>query len=167
MKTGWRRTILRMARITSYNVCYTKLLRVIVVIWNVEQGILLAIFLSLIVHTRHGYRPKNTVLASDGHGKLHASSVMSPEQIRSGLLVYRFSHSMYYANSAQLAEEVEYLVNGAVPPLKWLCIDFSAIDDVDYSAAETLRALQGLLKDWNIRLVLSAVADDVKKELDP
>src|SRR5262249_59403853 len=33
---------------------------------GVEQGILLAIALSLIVHTRHGYRPKNAVLFRRG-----------------------------------------------------------------------------------------------------
>jgi hypothetical protein len=33
-----------------------------VVIVGVEQGILLAIVLSLVDHTRYGYRPKNAVL---------------------------------------------------------------------------------------------------------
>ncbi len=37
---------------------------VVVVFWGVEQGIILAIALSLLVHTRHGYRPKNIVLVT-------------------------------------------------------------------------------------------------------
>jgi len=36
-----------------------------VVVVGVEQGILLAMVLSLIDHTRHGYRPKNAVLVRD------------------------------------------------------------------------------------------------------
>src|SRR5260370_35789738 len=36
-----------------------------VVFVGVEQGILLAIALSLVDHTRHGYRPKNAVLVPD------------------------------------------------------------------------------------------------------
>lgn len=138
---------------------------VIVVVWNVQQGILLAIFLSLVAHTRHGYRPKNTVLGMDSSGKLHASPVSSPEQIKPGLLIYRFSHSMYYANTAQMSAEVEFLVKNAALPLKWFCIDFSAIDDVDFSAAETLRELQAMLQERNIRLVFAAASDDVKNEL--
>ena len=138
---------------------------VIVVVWNVQQGILLAIFLSLVAHTRHGYRPKNTVLGMDKSGKLHASPVSSPEQIKPGLLIYRFSHSMYYANTAQMSAEVEFLVKNAAPPLKSFCIDFTAIDDVDFSAAETLRALQAMLQERNIRLLFAAASDDVKNEL--
>jgi len=42
---------------------------------------------------------------------------------------------MYYANSQQLTEEITALVNNAEPPLRWLCIDASAVDDVYYSAA--------------------------------
>ncbi|HKM50278.1 MAG TPA: SulP family inorganic anion transporter, partial [Candidatus Bathyarchaeia archaeon] len=35
---------------------------------GVEQGILIAILLSLVAHTRHGYRPKNDVLLMDAAG---------------------------------------------------------------------------------------------------
>ena len=35
---------------------------VVVVFIGVEQGIILAIVLSLLAHTRHGYRPKNSLL---------------------------------------------------------------------------------------------------------
>ena len=40
---------------------------------------------------------------------------------------------MYYANVQLLSEEVTELVNSAQPPLRWFCIDTSAVDDVDYS----------------------------------
>ena len=138
----------------------------IVVFWGVEQGILMAIFLSLIVHTRHGYRPKNAVVVLSESGKWQSLPVSHPGQARPGLVIYRFSHSMYFANSAQLSEEVQVLVKSAEPPLKWFCIDCVAVDDIDFSAAVTLRTLLDLLNKRNIRLVLAAVSDDVKKELD-
>jgi MFS superfamily sulfate permease-like transporter len=69
-------------------------------------------------------------------------------------MLYRFTHSMYYANAQLLAEEITYLTNNAEPPLRWFCIDASAIDDVDYSAAETLRSVYAILKEKKIRLVL-------------
>ncbi|MEJ2747614.1 MAG: SulP family inorganic anion transporter, partial [Anaerolineae bacterium] len=138
----------------------------IVVFWGVEPGILLAILLSLIAHTRHGYRPKNTVIVKTETGKWQTLPVSRPAQVSPGLMIYRFSHSMYYANSAQLSEEVQSLVKDAEPPLKWFCIDCVAVDDIDYSAAKTLRALQVLMEERNIRLVLTAVSDDVKAELE-
>ena len=139
---------------------------VVVVFWGVEQGILIAIVLSLVVHTRHGYRPKNDVVVDSGRGRWRARPVSDPAQLAPGLLVYRFTHSMYYANAELLAEEVLALVKGAFPPLKWLCIDFAAVDDVDFSAAETLRSVLAQLRQQGVRLVLTQVSDQVKAELD-
>jgi len=48
--------------------------------------------------------------------------------------------------------------------LRWLCVDASAVDDVDFSAAETLRALYGNLTEKKIRLVVAQVMEDVKEE---
>ena len=137
----------------------------VVVLWGVEQGIVLAMGLSLVVHTRHGYRPKNTLLVEDEQGRWRARPVASAAQIAPGLLLYRFSHGMYYANAQQLSEEVLALADRAQPPLAWLCIDAAAVDDVDYTAAATLRSLQADLQARGIRLVFSVVSDDVYAEL--
>jgi high affinity sulfate transporter 1 len=135
-----------------------------VVFVGVEQGIILAIVLSLIDHTRRGYRPKNVVLVPAESGVLRAKPVATKAQALPGLLIYRFTHSMYYANSEQLSEEITGLVNSADPALRWFCIDVSAVDDVDYSAAETLRSIYGILKEKGIRLVVAQVLDDVREE---
>ena len=135
-----------------------------VVLVGVEQGILLAIVLSLIDHTRRGYAPKNTVLVPAETGVWNAQQWASKGQAIPGLIIYHFSHSMYYANSQRLSEEIMTLVNTADPPLRWFCIDVSAVDDVDYSAAETIRSLHGVLKDKGIRLVIANVLADVEAE---
>ena len=135
-----------------------------VVFVGVEQGILLAIVMSLIDHTRRGYRPKNAVLVPAESGVWHAQPLATDAQAKPGLLMYRFTHSMYYANSQQLSVEITDLANSAEPPLRWFCIDASAVDNVDYSAAETLRSIYGILKEKGIRLVVAQVLDDVKAE---
>jgi MFS superfamily sulfate permease-like transporter len=135
-----------------------------VVFVGVEQGILLAIALSLIDHTRRGYRPKNALVVPGESGTWHAQPVGSAAQAAPGLMIYRFTHSMYYANSQLLTEEVTRLVNSAQPPLRWFCLDGSAVDDVDYSAAETLRSLFDILKEKGIRLVVAQVMEDVRAE---
>jgi SulP family sulfate permease len=135
-----------------------------VVFVGVEQGILLAIALSLIDHTRHGYRPKNALLLPGGSGTWHAQPVATAVQAAPGLMIYRFTHSLYYANAEQLSEEITELVNEAQPPLRWFCLDGSAVDDVDYTAAETLRSLYGLLGEKGVRLVVAQVMEDVKEE---
>jgi high affinity sulfate transporter 1 len=138
---------------------------VVVVFVGVEQGILAAITLSLIDHVRRGYQPKNTLLAYDDHDRLRPLPVASAAEIRPGLVVYRFSHSMYYANAHWLAEQVASLVARSQPPLKWLCIDMAAVSDVDYSAGETLGSVARSLKAKQIHLVLAEVSAAVRAEL--
>jgi len=135
-----------------------------VVFVGVEQGIILAIVLSLIDHTRRGYRPKNVAMVPADSGALNAQPIATRAQALPGLLIYRFTHSLYYANAEQLSEEITDLANNSEPPLRWLCLDASAVDDVDYSAAETLRSLFVILKDKGIRLVVAQVLDDVREE---
>ncbi len=135
-----------------------------VVCVGVEQGILLAMVLSLIEHVRRSYRCKNAVLAPDETGGWRALPVSTPAQVRPGLLVYRFSHTMYYANAEQLSREVVELANGAQPPLVWFCIDASAIADVDFTAASNLRDIHGTLEKLGIRIVFSQMIDLVNTE---
>jgi sulfate permease, SulP family len=133
-----------------------------VVVVGVQQGILLAIAMSLVEHTRHGYRPRNAVLVPDESGRRQSQPVTTAAQAAPGLVVYRFSHSLYYANCRQLADEISFLAANTEPPLRWLCLDASAVDDVDYSAAETLRSVYAKLKLSGIRLVVAEVMEDLK-----
>ncbi len=135
-----------------------------VVVVGVEQGILLAIALSLIDHTRHGYRPKNAVLLPGDSGGWQPQPVATAAQAAPGLVIYRFTHSLYYANVQQFADEVSFLANTAEPNLRWLCFDASAVDDIDYSAAEILRSTYARLKDKGVRLVVANIMQDVKAE---
>ena len=136
----------------------------LVVFVGVEQGIIIAILLSLIDHTRRGYRPKNVVLVPDHSGVWRTKPLASQAQALPGLLIYRFNHSMYYANTQRLSEEIIDLANCADSKLNWFCIEASAVDDVDYSAAETLRSINNTLKARGIRLIFTHILDDIKAE---
>jgi high affinity sulfate transporter 1 len=140
---------------------------IVVVTVGVGQGVVIAMVLSLMEHVRRSYRSQNVVLAPDqSTGAWRLLPVSVPEQARPGLLLYRFAHTMYYANAQQLFEQVTGLVECAQPPLSWFCIDASAVADVDFSAAETLRELHSFLQDRGIRLVWVNVIEPVKAELD-
>ncbi|HUO10575.1 MAG TPA: SulP family inorganic anion transporter [Phycisphaerae bacterium] len=128
-----------------------------VVIVGVKEGILLAMALSLIEHTRYGYHPKNAVLVPGESGGWKPQPVVTAAQTAPGLVIYRFTHSAYYANCKQLSDEISFLANATEPPLRWLCLDGSAVDNVDYSAAETLRSIHANVKAKGIRLVVAEV----------
>ena len=138
----------------------------VVVFLGVEQGILLAILLSLIIHTRHGYKPKNSLLKMDQTGNLRLAPLSSHAQVQAGLMIYRFQHSMYYANAEHLTQEMLQLANSAAPPLCWFCVDAVAIDDIDFTAATALREIHQMLKEKGIRLVMADLEDDVYTELE-
>ena len=135
-----------------------------VVLVGVEQGILLAIALSLIDHTRRGYRPSNSLLSINEQGHWRWLPVASRAQFLPGVIVYRFNHSMYYANCQGFKDEVIRLVTSANPPISWFCLDGSAVDDVDFSAAAALREIYELLKQRGISLVLVEIQDKVWTE---
>lgn len=137
-----------------------------VVLVGVEQGILLAVALSLIDHTRRGYRARNSVVVANETGGWRARPVKDPGEYLPGLIVYRFSHSLYYANARQFSDEVETLVAQAPKPLRWFCVDAAAIADIDFSAAQVLRTTISRLSDQGIRVVFVMVTAHVHKELD-
>jgi SulP family sulfate permease len=85
--------------------------------------------------------------------------VATAAQAAPGLVIYRFTHSLYYANCHQLSDEISFLTNTTGDPVRWFCLDASAVDNVDYSAAETLRSVYASLKARGIRLVVAEVMD--------
>jgi len=157
---GMRKIFIR--RRSEFWVATVTMLMVVFV--GVEQGILLAIVLSLVDHVRHGYRPKNSVLVRDAAKRWQAAPVATRKQAEPGLVIYRFTHSMYYANAQQLSDEMLDLVTHAPTPVSWLCVDASAVDDVDFTAEETLRSLFTVLREKGVQLVCAQVPEDVKEE---
>jgi len=140
---------------------------VVVVLIGVEEGIVIAMVLSLMEHVRRSYQSQNVILMINKTTKTwQLLPVTAPEQAEPGLILYRFAHSMYYANAQQLFDQVIGLVEGAKPSLTCFCIDASAVADVDFSAAETLREIYDILKSRGIRFIWVNVTDLVKTELD-
>ena len=138
----------------------------VVVFVGVEQSILLAIVMSLVVHTRHGYQVKNMLIVPDKILGWRQQKISVPEQAMPGLIIYRFMHNMYYANIQVLNNEVVRLARGAQPPLSLFCIDAAAVNDVDFTAAEALRSLHDILKEMGIGLVFCELAEEVRDEFD-
>jgi len=137
-----------------------------VILLGVEQSILIAIVMSLVVHTRHGYLASSMLLVPDQEQGWRQRKATVPEQIRPGLLIYRFMHNMYYANSHVLTDQIVRLAKEADPPLAWFCIDAAAVDDVDFTASEALRTLHRLLADQGVRLIFCELIEEVSAEFD-
>ncbi len=138
----------------------------VVVATGVEQGIIFAMVLSLIDHTRKGYRPKNSIITKMPDGEWLARPLDKPEQFEPGLIVYRFSHGMYYANAQRFANEVVDVIAAIEEKTHWFCIDASAIDDIDYTAGSVLKSTIQTLHDRDIKVVFLFAEPSIEAELE-
>src|SRR5208282_739070 len=135
-----------------------------VVVSGVEQGILLAIGLSLLWHVRHSYRPHTAVLVEQG-GQWVPTPAVPGALSGPGLVVFQFGADLFYANAGRFVADVRGLVEGAGPPVKWLVVDAGAITSVDYSAARVLADLQQDLIRRNIALMLVHTEPSLRADL--
>jgi SulP family sulfate permease len=140
----------------------------VVVLVGVEQGIVIAIVASVIDHIRRSYRPPTAVLEPEPSGRGYTGAAATPaSRTESGLVVYRFAASLYYANATWFSEEVLAFVNDtAAGTVRWLCLDLSAMPDIDYTGAETLKQLHTELRDAGVRLVFADTMAATRGELD-
>ena len=139
----------------------------VVVLVGVEQAIIVAMAASLISHVRRGYNPQNTVLVLAAGGRHWRSvPVAAGGQALPGLVVYRFTHGLYYANAEKFVQQTLDLAKRGPEPTRWLCVDCSAIDDVDFTAGSMLVQVANTLKHRNVRLVFANATDHVVHELN-
>ena len=137
-----------------------------VVALGVEQGILLAIILSLLRHVRHSYRPHTMVLVPDAAGRWEPTAAAPGLLTAPGLIVYRFDADLFYANDNRFTDEVRALVERAPDPVRWFIIDASAITDIDYSAAQSVRDLLGDLGARGVNVIFARVNSFLRSDLE-
>ena len=133
---------------------------------GVEQGILLAIALSLVQHVRHSYQPHSMVLAPDATGRWEPAPATPGSQTEPGLIVYRFGADLFYANADRFADEVRSLVDKAPASVRWFVLDAGTVTDLDYSAARTVRDLLGELTAKNVGVAFARVSVYLRADLD-
>ncbi len=136
-----------------------------VVVLGVEQGIILALLLSLVLHVRRHYETVDVVLTRSPHGHIRTIPPTPGAITAPGIIVYRFGGGIFYANANRLSEEVLGLVETDDPP-RWLVLDCAAIDDIDYTAGKTLLELANRLKERKVQLAVAAVEEKPRKQLD-
>jgi len=132
---------------------------------GVEQGIILAIVLSLIELIRRQYKPSDfVVVEGEGTSLSYAPAVPGTESAP-GLVVFRYDSDLFFANANRFVDEVEHLIDGAPNPVRWLVLDVSAISDVDFSAAVAVRGLLRWLRARDITLGISGVDEALRRSL--
>ena len=155
--TGFRRILARrknefvVALITAVTVCAV----------GVEQGIILAIVLSILDLIRRQYKPADFVVGIDDKGAKVYQAAAAGAQTEPGLIVFRYDAELFYANANRFVDDVELLVENAPDPVTWLVADATALTDIDYSAGISLGGLIDYLHSHDIRFVLAGADQQV------
>jgi sulfate permease, SulP family len=138
----------------------------VVVLVGVEQGILVAMVLSLLRIVRHSYRPHTGVLAVSQHDAWQLVPAVSGAVTEPGLVIYSFGAALFYANASLFAKEIRALVGPTPSPVRWLAVDAEAITNVDYTAARMVRELHAELAERGVVLVFARAPLSLKADLD-
>ena len=132
---------------------------------GVEQGIILAIVLSLILHVRRHYAPHDSVVSWDEAGRYTQSPPTPGTLSEPGLVIYRFDAPLFFANTRTFDEQVRELTHTDPRP-RWIIIAAEPITDVDTTAADMLVDLDELLNEQQISLVFAEMKDPVRRKID-
>jgi MFS superfamily sulfate permease-like transporter len=136
-----------------------------VLVVGVEQGIILAIVLSLLDHVRRHYRPHDSVITFDDRGRPHEVPSRPGAETEPGLVVYRFGVGLFYANVTRFSTEALALVDTPTRP-QWFVLLADAIDDVDFTAGQALVELAKQMSRRSVVFAVAAARADVLTELD-
>ena len=133
----------------------------VVVLIGVEQGIALAVALSVLDFVRRAYRPRDTVMVPVAG----APDSLVPEPARPGVetlpggIAYRFDGTLFFANADRFRQRVLDLVAAAPHPVAWVVLDLSPVADIDYSAGQVLLTLLRDLRARSVTVHLAHVED--------
>jgi high affinity sulfate transporter 1 len=122
---------------------------------GVEQGIVLAILLSILEIVRRQYSPKNFVVGVSEGGEPTFKAAEAGAQSAPGLIVFRYDADLFYANVNRFVDDVQLLITSAPDPVRWLILDAGALNDVDYSAGVALSGLADFLEAHHVTFVLA------------
>jgi high affinity sulfate transporter 1 len=136
----------------------------VVVAAGVEQGILLAMILSLLRIVRHSYHPHTGVMVLNPLGTWDLNPVAPAMTTEPGFVLYHFGAALFYANANRFAEEVTCLVGQPPSQVRWLIVDAEAITNLDYSAARVVLELLQNLTSGGTQLGFARISWDLRAD---
>ena len=75
-------------------------------------------------------------------------------------MIYRFSVGLFYANAERFSKRDSAPSSGPQPP-RWFVLDAVAIDDVDYTAGQTLSEIADQLAERKIVLAIAEASREI------
>ena len=160
------RSLMNMRRESPGEYALALIAAAVVVVAGVEQGILLAMAISLLRIVHHSYSPHTGVMIQDANRTWKVVPAARGAATRPGLVLYHFGAALFYANANRFSEEILGLVGPAPSEVRWLIVDAEAITNIDYSAARVVRELNKILASAGIVLGFARLPWDTRADFD-
>lgn len=139
---------------------------VVVVAVGVEQGIVLAMVMSLLRIVQHAYHPHSGVLLAENGLYFKLQPPLPGTVTEPGLILYRFGAPLFYANAGRFAEEIRTVVGPVAPAMPWCVVDAEAITNLDYTAARVVRDLHEELMQVGVTMSFARVGPYLQADFD-
>jgi sulfate permease, SulP family len=136
-----------------------------VIVMGVEQGIVLAMILSIFRIVHHSYHPHTGVMVLNQAGLWDLKPAAPGTFTEPGLVIYQFGAELFYANANYFCEEVKTILGPPPSPVRWLIIDAEAIIHMDYSAARSILELIQTIERGGTKLGFARAHLGLKSDL--
>jgi MFS superfamily sulfate permease-like transporter len=144
---------------------------VITVATVINLGVLIAlgvaVVLSLLDVIRRIARPHDAVLGWSPTERRYADVGTDPDaEVTPGVIVYRFSDRLFFANVHFFKRRVWAAVDAAPKPARHFVLDVAGVPDLDTSAAAGLRELHDGLESRNVSLQIARASEPLASVMD-
>lgn len=133
---------------------------------GVEQGVVLAMLLSLADRTRRSARPGDAVLGREpGTDHWIPPDVGRATEQVPGVVVYLIYAPLWYGNAGYFRERVRQLIETSVQPVHGLVLDANGMSDIDFTGARTLAEVAADLQRAGVTLAIARSSHLVHRNL--
>jgi sulfate permease, SulP family len=162
-RVGELRTILRFDRL-EFALAAIALL--VVALVGIEQGVAVAIVLSLADRTHRTARPQDAVLGREpGTDHWIPCDIGLPTEQLPGILVYLVYAPLWYGNADYFRLRLRHLVDAASSPVRAVIIDAGGISDIDFTGLQALRDLTAELRQRGVSIEIARASHLVHHDL--
>ncbi len=135
-----------------------------VLLLGIESGILMGVGVSLVLYIWRTSNPHIAEIGRLGQSEMYRNVLRYHVQTWAHVLLIRVDESLYFANTKAIEDSVLRRV-AERPAIKHLVLTGSAINFIDASALETLRALHAELENAGVALHLAEINEPVLDKL--
>ena len=156
-RTAWKLFTIKRADFASLLLTFA-----VTLLWGIEKGALVGIVFSLLLFIRRSAYPHAAELGFvDSEHRFRNVKRYPQATTCPGVLILRVDASLYFANMAFLEELLRSAARDRTG-LRWILMDFSAVNDMDGCAVETLERLMDAYAEAGIDFVFAGMKGPVR-----